>query len=211
MANNQRRKSVVDSVKGKSLVSPMGTSKWTVINEPRYDYNPKGQYEASICLDPGDESVIKFLASMEKLQNAAITAAKEHLSEAKAKKLVIRDILRDEEDKEGMSTGMVMLKTKAYAVDFDGNPQTIPVFNAKGIEMEGFKKNIGNGSKLKLQIWASPYHMASDNSIGISFKLKKVQLIEHVEYGGGDDGFADESGSGFEDSNDGDVNTDEDF
>ena len=41
--------------------------------------------------------------------------------------------------------------------------------------------------------------------------MKKVQLIEHVEYGGGDDGFADESGSGFEDSNDGDVNTDEDF
>lgn len=210
MAGNQRRKSVVDSVKGKSLVTPLGTSKWTVINEPRYDYNPKGQYEASICMDPEDENVAKFIVVMEKLRDAAVKAAKEEMTAPKFAKLTVRDILREEEDKEGNLTGLVQLKTKAYAVDFDGNEQTIPVFNAKGIEMEGFKKNIGNGSKLKLQLWASPYHMASDNSIGISFKLKKVQLIEHVEYGGGDEGFGDESGSGFEDTAEA-VSVDEDF
>jgi hypothetical protein len=85
------------------------------------------------------------------------------------------------------------------------------VFNSKGIVQEDFNKLIGNGSTLKLQIWASPYHMASDNSVGISYKLKKVQLIELKEYSGGDDAFGDESGSGFEDSDDTAVNTDEDF
>ncbi|MBT7685136.1 MAG: hypothetical protein HN669_06140 [Candidatus Marinimicrobia bacterium] len=210
MANTQR-KGAIQETKGKSLVTPAGSSLWTKVDKPTFDYNPKGQYEAGIVVDPADEGVAKFIATMEKLRDAAVKEAKGNLSEAKGNKLVIRDIVKDDEDKDGNSTGLVVIKTKAYAVDFDGNTVTIPVFNSKGIVQEDFNKLIGNGSTLKLQIWASPYHMASDNSVGISYKLKKVQLIELKEYSGGDDAFGDESGSGFEDSDDTAVNTDEDF
>lgn len=198
-----KRKGVIQNTKGRSLVTPAGKAMWVKVDKPDYEYDPKGKYEANLVLDMEDEATAKFIASMEKLRDAAVAEAREGLSEVKAKKLMVRDVYHESDD------GNFYLKTKSYAVDFEGNPQTIPVFNIKGVEYEKVPL-IGNGSVIKLQLWVSPYHMASDNSVGLSYKLKKVQVINLEEYAGAD-GFTDESGSGFEDSTDEEVNTDEDF
>ena len=208
MAN--QREGVIQNTKGKSLVTPAGGSLWTKLDEPNYRFNPKGTYEAGIVLDPSDEAVAKFIAQMEKLRDAGLAEAKENLPTAKANKVTARPVYHQEEDAEGEETGNIILKPKAYAVDFDGNPQKVPVFNAKGIEQENFKTLIGNGSILKLQLWASAYHMPNGNFVGVSYKLKKVQIIELKEYSS-DAGFADESGTGFEDATDEVVTTTEDF
>jgi len=208
MAN--QRQGVIQNTKGRSLVTPAGGSLWTKLDEPNYKFNPKGTYEAGIVLDPSDDAVARFIAQMEKLRDAGLAEAKENLPTAKANKVESRPVYHQEEDVEGNETGNIILKTKAYAVDFDGNPQKVPVFNAKGIEQENFKTLIGNESVLKLQVWASVYHMPNGNYVGVSYKLKKVQIIELKEYSN-DAGFADESGSGFADTTEESVATTEDF
>jgi hypothetical protein len=199
-----QRKGVIQNTKGKSLVTPAGKSLWVKVDKPDYEYDPKGKYEANLVLDPEDDQAAKFIAAMEKLRDVAVAEAKEGLKPNKAESLKVRPVFHDHDDGDS-----VIIKTKSYAVDFDGNAQTVPVFSAKGIQLEKAPL-IGNGSTIKIQVWASPYHMASDNSVGISFKLKKLQIIKLEEFAG-DDGFADESGSGFEDSSEGTVNTDDDF
>lgn len=205
-----QRQGVIQNTKGKSLVTPAGSSLWTKLDEPNYKFNPKGTYEAGIVLDPSDDAVARFIAQMEKLRDAGLAEAKENLSPAKANKIESRPVYHQEEDAEGEETGNIIIKTKAYSVDYDGNPQKVPVFSSKGIEQENFTTLIGNGSTLKLQVWASVYHMPNGNSVGVSYKLKKVQIIELKEYSS-DAGFSDESGSGFADTTEESVATTEDF
>ena len=206
----KKRQGVIQNTKGKSLVTPAGGSLWTKLDEPNYKFNPKGTYEAGIVLDPSDDAVAKFIAQMEKLRDAGLAEAKENLPPAKANKVASREVYHQEEDAEGNETGNIIIKTKDYAVDFDGDPQKVPVFNSKGIEQENFKTLIGNGSIIKIQLWASAYHMPSGNFVGVSYKLKKVQIIELKEYSS-DAGFGDESGTGFEDAVEEAVATTEDF
>ena len=191
------RQGVIQNVKGKSVVTPLGEALWIKVTEPDYKFDAKGKYSADVVLDPNDESAAKFITVMESLRDRGLAEAKENLSPAKAKQVVSREVFWEDTDKEGEPTGKIIIKTKANAIDYNDEAVNIPVFNVKGIEEVGWKNLIGNGSKVKLQLWASPYHMANGNYVGISYKLKKVQIIELSAYGGGDEGFGDETGEGF--------------
>jgi hypothetical protein len=192
------RQGVIQNTKGKSVVTPLGEALWVKVIEPDYKFDAKGKYSADVVLDPSDEGAAKFIKVMEGLRDRALAEAKENLAPAKAKQVVSREVFWEDTDKEGEPTGKIVIKTKANAIDYNEEAVNIPVFNAKGIEEEGWNSLIGNGSKVKLQVWASPYHMANGNYVGISYKLKKVQIIELSAYsGGGDEGFGDETGDGF--------------
>jgi len=192
------RQGVIQNTRGKSVVTPLGEALWVKVVEPDYKFDTNGKYSADLVVDPKDETVAAFVKTMEGLRDRALAEAKENLTPAKAKQVVTRDVFHEDTDKEGNPTGNIVLKTKANAIDYQGNAVSVPVFNAKGIEEQDWNSLIGNGSKLKLQLWASPYHMANGNYVGVSYKLKKVQIIELSEYsGGGDEGFGDETGEGF--------------
>jgi len=191
------RQGVIQNVKGKSVVTPLGEALWVKVIEPDYKFDAKGKYSADLVLNPEDESTATFVKAMEQLRDRAIAEAKENLAPAKAKQVVTREVFWADTDKEGNETGNIVIKTKANALDYNDEAVSVPIFNAKGIEEENWNQLIGNGSKLKLQLWASPYHMANGNYVGISYKLKKVQIIELSSYGGGDEGFGDETGDGF--------------
>jgi len=188
----------IQNTKGKSVVTPLGEALWVKVIEPDYKFDAKGKYSADVVLDPKDESTAHFIKGMENLRDRALAEAKENLAPAKAKQVVTREVFWEDTDKDGNETGNIVIKTKANAIDFKENAVTIPVFNAKGIEEQDWNTLIGNGSKIKLQVWASPYHMANGNYVGISYKLKKVQIVELSEFSGGaDEGFGDETGEGF--------------
>jgi len=54
---------------------------------------------------------------------------------------------------------------------------------------------VGNGSIVRLVVYANPYYMANTKEVGISMIWTKMQIIELVEFnGGGADGFDDEDG-----------------
>lgn len=202
---------VIQATKGKSLVTPKGSAMWVKILEPDFTYDTKGKYEAQIVCDPNDETVQKFVATLEKLNAAGLEEARENLKPPKNKSVAAREVVQPEIDKEGNETGMIVIKAKAPAEDYEGNKVTIPVYDVKGRKEEGFNKLIGNGSTIKMEVWAFPYHMANGNTVGVSLRLKKVQVIDLLEYGG-NDGFTDESGEeGFGDTDETFAATGTDF
>lgn len=198
-----QRQGVIQKTKGKALVTPTGSALWVKVTEPDFTYDPKGKYEAQIVVDPADPAIAKFIETLTTMRDAALEEAREGLKAPKNKSVVGRDVVAPEYDREGEETGKVIIKAKAYAVDFDGNPQKIEVFDVRGRKEDNWTTLIGNGSKIKLQVWASAYHMANGNIVGISLKLKKIQVIDLSEFAGASDGFGDESGEeGFGDTAD---------
>ncbi len=204
------RQGVIQKTKGKSVVTPAGSAMWVKVVEPDYKFDKKGTYEAQIICDPKDEKVAAYIAMMQKMSDAALEEAREGLKPPKNKSVVARDVVQPEFDREGNETGMVVIKAKAYAVDFDGNPQKVDVYDVKGRKEDDWTTLIGNGSTIKMQVWLSAYHMANGNTVGLSAKLKKIQILDLKTFA--DDGFGDESGEeGFGDDSEAFEATGDDF
>lgn len=206
---------VINETKGRAVVTPRGSASWVKIKDPDTTFDSDGIFSANIVLDPEASDVQKFISNMEKLRDQAFEEAKRNLAPAKAKSLAVKDVFHEEMDKEGNETGKIFLKTKTKAkgVDRDGNEYnvTIPVFDEKGIEQKDWNLLIGNGSVIKLQVWANPYYMANGNFVGITLKLKKIQIIDLIKYEAGGESFTDESGDGFEDTSETFEDSDGDF
>lgn len=202
---------VISKVKGKSVVTPAGSALWVKVLEPEYRFDKeKGEYEAQIVVNPKDEKVAAYIAGMQKMADAALAEARENLKPPKNKSVVARDVVTLEYDKDGNETGNVIIKAKAKAIDFDGNPFKVDIYNVKGQKEDDWSTLIGNGSTIKLQAWVGPYYMANGNTVGLTAKLKKVQVLDLVSYD--DAGFGDESGEeGFGDDGESFEATDGDF
>jgi hypothetical protein len=91
-------------------------------------------------------------------------------------------------DKEGRK--FIKFKKPQYDEDTPG-PK---VFNVTGEEVtDSWNAPIGGGSKLRVKALIKPYYMPTTKTVGLSFKLLAVQIIENKEFAGGS-GFGDESG-----------------
>ena len=192
-------KKVINKTKGKAVVSPAGSALWTKVITPDTQFDRNGTYETSLVLDPADEKVSVFLNGLEALSAAAVKECKGVLGD-KGGALKVFPITKDELDKEGEPTGNVIIKAKLKAKDYEFKDQTVAIYDVKGRKEDNWSTDIGNGSIIKLGVFAFPYYMAKDNIVGVSLKLDKLQLIELVEYENGG-GFGDESGEeGFGDT-----------
>ena len=59
------------------------------------------------------------------------------------------------------------------------------------------RPNVGNDSVAKIHGEMFPYYMESSKEVGISLRCNNVQVLELVEFSGGDENpFSDESGEG---------------
>lgn len=204
-------KKIISKTKGKAMTSPKGGALWTKIITPDTEYDRNGTYETSLVLDPNDDTVKGFIANLENLLGEAVAEAKENLAPEKAEKLEIFPITRDEVDADKNPTGNIIVKAKLKAKDHEFKDQKVDVYDVKGRKENDWDTDIGNGSTIKVKVFAFPYYMAKDNTVGVSMKLNKLQLINLVEYEG--DGFGDESGEeGFGDDEETfDGNKDDDF
>lgn len=144
-----------------------GTGKWCKVLEPdQYD-----NYAVDIYGD---------LSHVEEEANAILEKTRE-LVEASGKKVAgLADVLK--ENKEGGE----YIQFKRKGSKGDGSPNTPPkIYNAAGSLVENWDKLIGNGSKLGVAYFLSPYYMASTKMVGVSLKFYAVQVIDLVEYSGG--------------------------
>ena len=111
----------------------------------------------------------------------------------KGKKFMEADLFDENED------GTITLKMKAKARITTREGQTvdtkIPLFDAKNTPI--FDK-IGGGSTIRVNFQPIPYYMASTKMMGISYRIKAVQVIDLQLFSGGGDaskyGFAEEDG-----------------
>lgn len=198
------RAQLIEDTKGQQVVTPKGKALWVKINEPDTFYDEVGSYLADMVVDVAEDATQEFFTKMEKLRDKALKEVKSKLSPAKVKTLIVKDVFHEELDKAGDPTGRTIIKTKLRAQYRDKNgvmqDSKVQVYNEKGIEQEGFSKLIANDSIIKCQVWASPYYMAALNTVGVTYKLKKIQYIELIEYASNGDGFSDESGDGFDEA-----------
>lgn len=183
------------TVKGINFTTPKGQALWCRVNEPERKFNDKGVLTTSLVFDPADEDVKAFIKQLEDLRDKAFEETKESLGAAKAKAVNPRSVFSDEVDREGVETGKILIKMKLNNVDEkkeQGRQYKIEAFDAKKNKLE-YPPEIGNGSTIRCAGFANPYYMASTKEVGVSLIWQKVQIIDLVSFGGGDD-FGEENG-----------------
>ncbi|PZR36063.1 hypothetical protein [Caulobacter segnis] len=174
-----------------TLLTPAGISIWPKLNEPDTKFNAAGEFHTKIAYDADDDSVKAFVAKLEKIRDDFYDATVQRLIDekkaGKAKNLKKLDVAKAELDEEtGDETGRILLnaKLKHKVVTKTGKSweQKPDFFNAQKVALKN-PPRIGSGSKLRLFVEANPYLRETDGVVGVSLRLKAVQIITLVTGG----------------------------
>ena len=178
----------------KNMMTIKGQALWAKVFEPDTKFNADGVYSINLLI-PESES--------HELGECLETMRDEYMQEeAKrnpkiAAKLSTKPVFEEHYDKEGNPTGEMELKFKQNAKIKlrDGSTSTakVMVVDAKRNVMKG-DVLIGNGSTVKVAFEPRPYLLASTKQVGVSLRLKGVQVIDLSEYGNSASMFEDEEG-----------------
>lgn len=177
------------------LVTPAGEALYPYLDRSEeYKGKPTGKF--SITHKMTEENTNKLITKLE----AVLEKVKES-SEFKGKKWSKTPKMGTKETKDGDI--VFKFKTNCEIETKDGKvKRTVPIFDAKGKPMKDVK--LGNGSTVKIAFSAVPYHEDKDDN-GFRVYLEAIQVLELVEYGGGNAasfGFDDEDGYEFEEDDD---------
>ena len=171
-----------------------GNSKWAKVFEPDTRFVPEGEDSIQVVM-PEAESV----AVCEQLETLVDQEYDKSVKDKPALKanLSKRAVFEKEVDQNGNETGNVVFKTKLKAAikSKDGRVyhQKVSVVDAKKQPLDPATA-VGNGSLVKVAVEPFPYMMQSTKQVGVSLRLKAVQVIDLVEYGNVADAFDEEDG-----------------
>ena len=161
-----------------------GTAMWAKVFEPDTKFNPLGDY--SISLQMPEEDAVTMGEQLEELIQAEFNEAVKKDPRLK-NKLTTQDVYQPVYDRDtGDDTGNVefKFKLKAKVQKRDGT-----YYEQQPVVLDSLKTPvpsdvlIGNGSKVKVAFEPIPYVMSSTKKVGVSLRLKAVQVIDLVEYG----------------------------
>ena len=169
-------------------ITPTGTANYPWVTKPDTKFNADGEYSIALTFRDDDAAVSTLLnEALEK----SVEKAKE---ENKGKKIKSADspVVENED-----GTITLKFKLKAKVTPKNGEPfeQRPALFDAKNKPLSKDIK-IGGGSKVKVAYEIIPFYTALVGA-GLSLRLMAVQVIELVEYSGGDGntyGFGQEDG-----------------
>ncbi|MCT4535787.1 hypothetical protein [Halodesulfovibrio sp.] len=171
--------------------TPKGEGKWIKTVKPDTKFKEDGEYSVKLVLDPEDPEHVEFMAELDARLDEAVAHLTRNMKPAMAKRITVKKPYLEELDEEKEETGMLEAAFKAYATFPDGKPVKIGHYDGRGKKMTPVLA--ANGSLVKVHYWIRSYYNAKDKEIGLSLKLKNIQIIELVEVGG-DAGFGDEGG-----------------
>ena len=160
-----------------------GNSLWTKVFEPDTRFVPEGEYSTQVVVSEKDAQQV-----CEQLESIAQAKFDEAVKENPKLKnvLSIRSPFEPEYDEAGNETGNVVFKTKLKARiksrAGETYSQSVSVVDAKKTPMDG-SQMIGNGSMIKVAVEPFPYLMQSTKQVGVTLRLKALQVINLVEYG----------------------------
>jgi hypothetical protein len=196
------------------LTTPKGVASFPKLTKPETKVGEKvvkPRFTCGVILDESDPATQKLVATLQGLLDAAVADYKAANPVAKGKKAPnLMPILpvRPAKDKEGNEIeGKIKIVAKTAATKKDGGPRVVPLFDAKGKPVK-FRPNVSGGSTVKMNFTASPYDKPERTGIeiGIALYLEAVQIIDLVEFGGGnaesfgfsaEDGYEAEEGGSF--------------
>ena len=168
----------------KNILVLEGKAAWAKVFEPDTKFNPLGDYSINLQMPEADAATM-----CEKLEGLIQETFKKAVKEKPPLKnsLTTQDVMSVVYDREtGDPTGDVefkfKLKAKVQKRDGSWYEQEPVVLDAKKTPLTG-DTLIGNGSKVKVAFEPIPYVMQSTKKVGVSLRLKAVQVIDLVEYG----------------------------
>lgn len=178
------------------VTSPLGEAEWAHLVTPDTKFNVEGDFKSGLILKGDDALALKSQIDEAKqhaleVYTEAAEAAKKPGKRAKVVKL---SEINPYEEQEEDGTYVFKLKRKASYIKDDGEKVMfeIDIYDASGAKQKGEDKaaydNIGNGTIMRARFHMVPYNMATAG-VGISLRLKDVQIKELVEYQSGGPGF----------------------
>lgn len=165
--------------KATTHITPMGVASYPWVTKPDTKFNADGEYSISLTFRD-DDAAITTLLNQE--LDKSLEKAKE---ENQGKKIKQADSPVVEND-DGTITLKFKLKAKVTPKNGEPFEQRPALFDSKNKPL-GRDVKIGGGSKVKVAFEVIPFYTALVGA-GISLRLKAVQLIDLVEYAGGDGG-----------------------
>lgn len=168
----------------KNILVLEGTAMWAKVFEPDCKWNPLGDYSINLQMPVADS-----VEMSEKLDQIVQAKFKEAIEDDPRLKntLTTQDVCQVVYDRDtGDDTGNVefkfKLKSKVQKRDGSYYEQQPAVLDSKKVPLNG-DTLIGNGSKVKVAFEPVPYVLAATKKVGVSLRLKAVQVIDLVEYG----------------------------
>lgn len=159
-----------------------GKALWAKVFTPDTKFDSDGLYSIEVVIP--EEEAQEVCEYLEGLRDERLAA--EVKANPKAKSLSARPVFEQDLDKDGNETGNLKFKAKLKATvrgrDNNTYKQKPIVVDAKRTPMTE-ETLIGNGSVVKVAYEPVTYVMASSKQVGVSLRLKGVQVIELVEYG----------------------------
>ena len=162
-------------IKGKSL--------WAKVFEPDTRFVDDGEYSTSVIVPEAEAAeVCEQLESLIDDEYNKVVKEKPQLKATLSK----RPVTEPDYDQDGNDTGNVVFKTKLKAKIRGKNGQVysqkVNVVDAKRNPMSG-DQLVGNGSLVKVAVEPVTYVMQSTKQVGVSLRLKAMQVIDLVEHG----------------------------
>ena len=169
-----------------------GNAKWAKVFEPDTKFVPEGEYSIQVSLP--EEQAAEVCEQLDNMAQAKLAEAVKDNPKLKTV-LSTRKSYEAEVDDDGNPTGNIIIKSKLKARVKSRDGQTFEqkpmVVDAKRTPMEG-NVLVGNGSLVNVAVEPIPYVMQSTKQVGVSLRLKAVQVINLVEYGNSSSSIFDE-------------------
>jgi hypothetical protein len=168
----------------KNIMVLEGSAQWAKVLEPDTKWNPLGDY--SINLQMSQANSAEMCERLEQIVQEEFSKAikeKPPLKNTLTTQAVVNTVYdKDTGDDTGKVEFKFKLKAKGQRKDGSYYEQQPAVIDAK---KQPLPKDmlIGNGSRVKVAFEPIPYIMQSTKKVGVSLRLKAVQVIDLVEYG----------------------------
>lgn len=184
----------VDPIREAGLIrkfnTPVGIGQYLHIESPDFEFNKNGEFKVKLFFDPNEADVQAMMTTFDGLLEEAMeyfTSQAKNAREAKKVRPSENTPYYFEEDDDGEQTGRIYInpKTVASGITKEDEKWTrkIPIFDAKGVRVIE-KMDAGGGTTLKVALELRPYYNAQ-SGVGVSLKLKGIQIAELKVFGGG--------------------------
>lgn len=169
----------------KAQLTPKGYLKFPKLNTPD-TYKGDTKYKTGLVLDPNEPDVQAFITKLEKIRDEHIEKVKQALiADGKpglAKKVASREVVKDELDREGNETGMVVINAAMKAEYKDRQSSEMKKLNPKFFDAKGQRikraPEIWGGTVARLGVDLMPTCREADKAWGVGFFLDAVFIIE---------------------------------
>ena len=176
------------------VTTPFGSALWAHLVDADKKFSELGDFKVNLKIADAEAAELVRQIQLEK-EKALTFFQEEAKAEGKSPKAIAKIKLSDidpyEEDDEEEGVTIFKFKRKAAYVKDSGEIVhfEVPLIDATGKTIpDGSKPNIGNGSTLRVMAELVPYNMAT-SGVGVSLRLKKVQIKTLVEYSSDGPGF----------------------